>query len=459
MSNSSLLLASLDHCSLDPVGCQEFICTGAIYEDRTIYKEVRKIGPATVARFSAGELKSEQRYWRITDVAPESMDGQEAVAKVWEQLVSAAEKVGRIYERPVCDLTGGYDSRALVAAFLAAGVPISTTVTGPDDNLDVIVSKGLAELTNLPHIHLKSEKLITFRQVEETLHFTEGEFNMVEYVRILNVHRHLSETFDISINGSFGGVSRGWRWELLFPRIGAKNKLDASKLASLRYVPKSCDSCIFPQEIKLDFRTHFADAIERINTGLSGLPNTVQMDHANLLMRIRCWQGGIANSTNRLWPCLSPFGLRSVLEAVLQTKFSLRLRSLLIRQMLSQYQPKLAEFPLDRGYPAMPVSVKNLYLFWPVPIYFGKSIASKIVRLIRSGSDLQRDRLPARRYLWNDEEVKEVLHPDRMRLESIIDKVAVADFLERSRNEKFNHDEQWERLLSLELVMRVLEKV
>ncbi len=48
LSGSSLLLAGLGDFNLDPVGCQEFLYTGVIYEDRTIYREVRKLGPASI---------------------------------------------------------------------------------------------------------------------------------------------------------------------------------------------------------------------------------------------------------------------------------------------------------------------------------------------------------------------------------------------------------------------------
>src|SRR5690348_8429396 len=63
LAGSSLLLASLEPYTLDPVACQEFVHTGIIYEDRTIYKEVRKLGPASVVRFAVGALKGQSRYW------------------------------------------------------------------------------------------------------------------------------------------------------------------------------------------------------------------------------------------------------------------------------------------------------------------------------------------------------------------------------------------------------------
>lgn len=451
LSGSSLLLAALDDVNLDPVGCQEFLCSGTIYENRTLYQEVKKLGPATVFRFADGTAKTNQRYWQITDIVPESLDGPHAVRALWETLTHTAKRVEQIFERPVCDLTGGYDSRALVAAFLGSGTSFSTTVSGPAESPDVVVSKGLAELEGLNHLYIEPEGQTSFEEVKEALPFTDGEFDLIEYARILQIHRILSKRFDISINGSYGGVARAWRWELLFPWIGARHKLDALKLAELRYAPRIFDSSIFPEDIRLDFVSHFTNLIERINVGLSKLPNTIQMDNANLSMRIHRWQGRVASSTNQLWPCLSPFGLRSVLETVLQTKANLRLRSLLVRQMLAKYQPRVAQFPLDRGYPASPVTWNNFYRFWPLPVHFAERILSKVIPRSKS------PRPPLRLQLWQNEEVQQLLSPKEMKVVSLADTSAMGNFLKLSMEQNFLFDDQWARVLTLEYTFHVLE--
>jgi hypothetical protein len=178
-------------------------------------------------------------------------------------------------------------------------------------------------------------------------------------------------------------------------------------------------------------------------------------------MRIHCWQGRIASSTNQLWPCLSPFGLRSVLAIVLQTAPHLRLRSLLVRKMLAAYTPQLAAFPLDRGYPALPATWGNFYRFWPLPVYFGKRVFAKMARVIRSNeaaSIAQGSVLSLRLQLWREEAVHEILCHETKKLETIVEKSALDDFLSRSQQQRFPYDAQWRRLLSLQAALSVLEK-
>lgn len=461
LSGSSLLLAGLGDFNLDPVGCQEFLYAGVIYEERTIYREVRKLGPASIYRFAGGGLESEKRYWHITDIVPESLDGKPAVKALAETLVHAAKRVGHVFERPVCDLTGGYDSRAIVAAFKMADVPFSTTVSGPAESPDVIVSRKLAQSLRLLNLHLTSQGNVTFEKTKKALLLTDGEYDIVEYSRVLEIHQTLSKYFDISLNGSFGEVARGYWWELLFPQIGRCRRLDAEKLARLRYAAQSFEPSIFPPDTRLDLTPHFTNVIERTNAGLSQFPNTMQMDHAYLMMRMQRWQGRVASSTNQIWPCLSLFIFRSVLETTLMIKANLRRRSLLIRRMLAEFEPRLGKFPLEHGFPALPVTWKNFYRFWPIVGYYRKRIMAKAVQKAgwrRASSLPAPNHLPPRIKLWREEEVRDLLDPGKMKLGCLADRKALDNFLSHSEKQDFKFNEQWTRMLTLEYTLRVLEE-
>src|SRR5262249_17898625 len=265
---------------LDSLACQEFLRTGIIYEDRTFHSEVRKLGPASVFRFVRGELSTQERYWQISDVTPEALDGRQAVEALASTLCKGAQQIERHFKRPVCDLTGGYDSRAVAAAFLMGKVPFSTTVSGPENSADVIISKGIAGMLGLPHSHAHPSHDIGFEQAKQAFVYTDGEYDLVDYARILKVHQNLSDRFDISINGSFGEVARGYWWELLWPHAGARSPVDSTKLANLRYASTPNDASIFNPESKLDLTKHFKGIIDRTNKSITHLPNTMQMDHA-----------------------------------------------------------------------------------------------------------------------------------------------------------------------------------
>jgi hypothetical protein len=456
LSGSSLLLASLGDCKLDWIGCQEFLATGIIYEDRTCYQDIRKLGPASVFRFAVGSDKAPQRYWRAADLNPESLGGQAAVDTLWDRMTFSVKAIRRLYSNPVCDLTGGYDSRSIVAAFLGGGARCATVVSGPPDSADVLISRSLAQMLRLPHLHNERQQQTSIGQIWTSLALTDGEYDLIEYARIAEVHRRLSKQFEISINGSFGEVARGYWWELLLPRIGVRGQLDARKVAQRRYGAQSYDTSLFPLEHRLNLIDHFAGVIDRTNVGLFNFPNTFQMDHAYLMMRMQRWQGRIASSTNQIWPCLSPFMFRSVLETMLKTRSLLRWRSLLIRKMLTKFSPEMAGHRLEHGFPAQPTTLKNFYRFTPLVGYFSNKVLAKIGgRLGLKHSPGYTSNLNPRLQLWREEQVRELLRSSNMKLSAWVDSVALENFLRRSENREFSFGDQWARLLSLECALRI----
>ena len=107
---------------------------------------------------------------------------------------------------------------------LSGGVRFSVTVSGPEESADVQISRQLAKLAGLSHSHSCPPPMFALSDFRDALWLTHGEYDVVDYARILATHRALSGRFDISLNGSFGEVARGYWWELLFPHAGARRR-------------------------------------------------------------------------------------------------------------------------------------------------------------------------------------------------------------------------------------------
>ena len=459
LSSSPLVLAALGDVSPDTVAMQEFLYTGVIYEDRSFFREIRKLPPASVIHFSGGSATQPQRYWCFEDIEPGSLRDETAVEQLGTALTRAAARIGEVYSRPVCDLTGGYDSRATVCGFVSAGVDFASAVSGAPEDADVRISKELAELIGVQNLHSLPLGDLTFSQIREALPYTDGHYELAEYYRILSIHRNLSQQFDISINGSFGEIGRGYWWELLFPHRGSTTTLDATRVARLRYAAAAHDASVFEAEQRLEAASHFAAVIERTNQPVRHLPNTAQMDHAYLMMRMQCWQGRIASSTNRIWPCLSPFMFRSVLEPMLASTVKLRRNGLLIRKMLVRLQPELAAWPLEHGHPAMPLRLSNVHRFLPLVNHYGQRIRRKLAgKLGLSSRKSSPDGLNQRLKLWQEEEVQACLDPGNMQLAAIAGEEGLQGFLENARQPEFAFDAQFLRTLTLEHTLQRLRQ-
>ncbi len=454
LSTSSLLLASLGDVRPDALGCEEFLRTGAIYEDRTLFREVRKLTPATICRFADGVPADSIRYWRMSDLDPEAFDGEEAAQNLGERLIRVAEQIAGTYRRPVCDLTGGYDSRLVVASFVSAGIEFETTVAGHDTDPDVVISKGLSKLIGAPNRRFKPDGEVGPEQLDEALRLTDGECDLIQYARVHSLHSRLSFDFDVSVNGSYGEIARGYWWNLLFPKMGRREQLDCRELAARRYAADPCSPDLFPADDRMDIIEHLAMIIGRLNKCLEGWPNTAQMDHAYLLLRMHRWQGRIASATDQIWPCLSPFMFRSALETALQTTVRTRKHSRLVRSLMTMLSPQLAAYPLEHGYPAAPLTLKYLPHFVPAAWRFAKKAWSRANEKWFNRPESQSGFKPDRLRLMEVEEIRETLNPATMKLNLLIEPLLLRNFIDSSHQSGFAFDQQWRRVLAAEMTLR-----
>jgi asparagine synthase (glutamine-hydrolysing) len=456
LSTSSLLLAALDDATPDALACEEFLTTGAVYEDRTLFREVRKLEPATIYRFADGALTEAIRYWRMTDLDPDAFDGEDAAQCLGERLICAADRIAATYRRPVCDLTGGYNSRLVVAAFLNAGVEFETAVVGLDTDPDVIISRGLSKLIGAPNNRLKPAEVLWGRRLEEALRLTDGECDLIHYARVHSPRDGLSARFDVSVNGSCGEIARDYGWNMLFPKVGRREPIDCRELATKCYAADPCSPDLFPPGAAVDIVGRLAMIISRLNEGLDGWPNTAQMDHAHLVLRMQRWYGRIWSGVDQVWPCVSPFMFRSTLETALQTTAHTRRRSRLVRGLMSMLSHRLAAYPLVHGYPAAPFTLRYLPQFVPAAWRRAKRAWDTAQeRCFAAGAAPKPDRLR----LLHDEEIRETLNPATMRLGRLIDPSLLRNFLESSREVCFAFDRQWRRVLTAEMTLRFVDGV
>lgn len=455
LSGSSLLLAALAPADLDPLGAQEFLYIGDIYENRTLFRDVEKLGPAGSVIVTGNEVERPARYWSVAELEPESLSGPAALDAVRTALEDAARQIQRGFDNPICDLTGGYDSRTLVSHFLSASVPCSAAVTGWPSDPDVMTSSALATAAGLDLEIVPPQSRVTFDRVKETLGWTDGEYDMLSFRRISDVHLRLSGAFDLSVNGSGGELARGYRYELARPGFSERRPLDARRVARRRFATETHDASIVPSALRIDLVDHVADMVDRMVRPLHDRPRYFQLDHAFNELILGGWHGRIAASTDRIRPLASPFMFRPTVEALMATRGADRVRNLLVRRLLADNQPRWAGIALADGRLPAPLSVRNLHMALPL----ARNIASRMARRAgwkRSGSEHVQSDTTWRQQLWQDEAVISLLDARNMYCTEFLDAERLGDFFARSRLQDFDTHDQWSRLLTLEYALQRL---
>ena len=276
--------------------------------------------------------------------------------------------MGQNFPRPLFDLTGGLDSRAVVGAAVHAGLPVVTTVNGADNNPDVLAAAEVARYLGVPHQHnmrgfASSDEW--WQASRDALPLCDGEQDVTLYASTIVPHRRSAAAYDISINGSNGEVCKGYWWELLFPFTRWRTHFNPRKVAAGRFAYGGEAAGLLAAPHKQTLTDVFADMIECANAGLERYPNTAKLDNIYLTLRMQRWQGRIASSTMRIWPCVSPFTFRQPMETALSAAPFDRMRNRMSRRVIEYLDPALAALPLAEGYPASPLRPRNIHLFLP----------------------------------------------------------------------------------------------
>lgn len=450
---SSLLLAALLQPEWDTVSCREFIAMGTVFEQRTLFRGIEKLAPASVFGFRGGRRTERRRYWDLGACLYDRSERRGTVGEMADALVETTARIVKWAGEPVFDLTGGLDSRAVVSAALHSGNRFTTTVTGEATDPDVAAAARVAKAAGLELLRIspRFDAGEWWSAVKAALRLCDGEYEVLEYARILEIHRQLSRRFQASVNGSNGEICKGYWWELLFPFTGRRGHFDAAKVAAARFVLNQSGTELLAAQYPQDLVRHFAEVIGRANAELDAAPNTAQMDHIYLTLRMQRWQGRIASATDRVWPCLSPFLFRAPMEAALSAPPRVRVRNRMSRRVIERLNPALAALPLTEGYPALPVRLTTLPRFVRPAAKLAGHTAERVFGRRPSGTAGPGNPILP---LWGVAEMRDILDPRRMASAGLYRPDRLRDFLARSQGEHFADFQVFGRILTLELAAR-----
>ncbi len=461
---SSLVLAALIQPGWDLRSCHEFLSTGTVFEQRTLFAKIHKLPPATCIQLKRGRETRRWTYWRLADaLGTAERSGRESVSELADSLHHDISRIYGSYPQPVLDLTAGYDSRILCGAALTAvsRKRLATVVVGDDTDADVKVARRVSTHFSINHSHrmLPSDwQRQWWYNAKASLSLCDGEYDVLEYAAILHIHKGLARDYDVSINGSAGEVCRGYWWELLLPLIGARGSFNARRVAASRFAVDRWADPLLRHPVQPSLTDHFTRVIQRANSGIERTRNTAKMDNIYLALRMQRWQGRIASATNRIWSCLSPFMFSKPLELALATHPRTRLGNQMACHLIEHFDRELAAIPLAGGYPALPLRPRTLHRFWPL----GRELVGRAGRrLLRSATGGTRQVSPPRHQptpLSVETEILDLLRPSTMLTQELYSGIQLEQALSPSSALFFSNTRHLGRILTLELLARTVRE-
>lgn len=137
-------------------GLAETACYGYPLGDRTVLAHARALRPAQIHEFSPGREGSAREYFGWDRVPERSASDDEICAALAQELACAVRARLGSRSRAVSLLSGGLDSRAIVASLRALGAEVDTISFGPEGSADRVLAEQAASALGTRHFTLST---------------------------------------------------------------------------------------------------------------------------------------------------------------------------------------------------------------------------------------------------------------------------------------------------------------
>lgn len=132
---------------------------------RTPYVDIMSLGPAHVLRVAGDDLTRTQ-YWRWDTIAPSTRPEPELVRQAYDTFMNAVTARLRDDRTAVAFLSGGLDSRSIVAALCERGVQVETYNFSLPGTQDQVLATGFARAAGTAHHELPMKAEVELRFTE-----------------------------------------------------------------------------------------------------------------------------------------------------------------------------------------------------------------------------------------------------------------------------------------------------
>jgi asparagine synthase (glutamine-hydrolysing) len=224
--------------SADPQGLGEFVACGCVMENRTLFKGIYILPPASDWIFRNGETVEKNSYFQPREWEEQShLEPEEYYQEIKKVFSQNLHRYFNGIERIGASLTGGLDSRMIMAWQKPApgSLPCYTFGGMFRDCQDVILARRVAKAYQLSHelIPVGAEFLSRFpHYAERTVYLTDGSLSLT-HSPDLYLNERAREIAPVRITGNYG--SEVFRLNLVFgPRAIDQNLFRPDLLSYIR---------------------------------------------------------------------------------------------------------------------------------------------------------------------------------------------------------------------------------
>jgi asparagine synthetase B (glutamine-hydrolysing) len=259
---TSLMAAS----QLNEQAFAELIALGFLLNDKTLFKDLKRLLPGSLLRLTKEKLE-EKQYYHPYYIPQKSINLESKVDEISNQFISSVLKRYNVKEKTAAALSGGFDTRTIWSVLLGKKLPATAATRGDVHSADIVVAKNITKSLNIPHdIHYLNDQPLSEFPVwaEQVVDMTEGLMNIEGSLLIPYYKRLQKQKFELLIDGAGGAILRrqhAKRYGLLFNRSQTPTQF------IYQLYQKKCfiDGTVNPQ-LKQEYESHIIKEIDRYFT-------------------------------------------------------------------------------------------------------------------------------------------------------------------------------------------------
>ena len=198
---------------IDERSIDDFMRDGHLHGDRTWLRDAKLFPPASHWVWDLNKKKFTQRrtYWSWDDLIPfdESEDVDELAresARLFRRSVAACDD--RPNNRTGVLLSGGLDSRAILATMRDEAVPITTFTYGMPTSSDVRLAARVARIKHAEHVVRPITDANWSKYREQFVWWLDGQLDML-HMQYASFAPEIRQHFDVNLSGYLGDATIG----------------------------------------------------------------------------------------------------------------------------------------------------------------------------------------------------------------------------------------------------------
>lgn len=337
----------LPRVTIDKQGCYEYAWNGTTFGEKTFFNEIRMLPRGMLVELTARTTILDE--WNLVPSAPAAIGfeetAQRCAARLRELFRIYAAGPGGPFRLP---LSGGYDSRLLLALLLDAGIRPELFVYGPIEKGEVDLARTVADGEGLTIEHIDKEAQVCTLEAAHRMQRAHdcldgwGEDGVFDTGVDAEDRLARAAQDRLLFNGSVGEIYRNF---FCLP----DRRYQLRDLVSVFYSYFLPDACTAAFDVREYEAAMIADMKRAVPIDGSWMTRE-QVEALYPLHRGRYWVARDAAVNNRFGRTLFPFLESTVIEGTESIPIAYKDYDRLEARLIQIIRPSLARYPSTRGF-------------------------------------------------------------------------------------------------------------